>query len=382
MSKIKIETLSAVHIGSGETLQNNTDFVVEIDKAGSLIHVVDEQKILQLIGEENVFRWLTSIEKQESTKKLIKRLAPHATYSDYTRRTLTCFATNISPDATLKENIHNGLGNPYIPGSSIKGSVRTAILSSLSVQLDRKYVENTIKLKNNKGEILHDRYNNIRLSANKIEQRLFGNDPNSDIFRFIRIGDAYFKKNSLIATRMMNLNIRSNHDNLFDQSKPQLIEAIGVEEESSFNMSIAKNYYEWVKPKFNSLGDLSIEFNSIPNLFMLINGHTKQLVEYEIEYWNEVDKTGAEIYIEIMEELLEEINSCKNGKSCVLRIGHGSGWRFITGAWTEKLDNFYPDIPNAARPRNNRYSEYDFPKTRRVDEDSEILGFVKLTIEE
>lgn len=70
---------------------------------------------------------------------------------------------------------------------------------------------------------------------------------------------------------------------------------------------------------------------------------------------------------------------CKDGKECVLRIGHGSGWRFITGAWSEKLNSFNPVVISAARPNNFRYNEYNFPKTRRVDEECELLGFVKLT---
>ena len=70
--------------------------------------------------------------------------------------------------------------------------------------------------------------------------------------------------------------------------------------------------------------------------------------------------------------MLDEIGSSSNGKSCILRVGHASGWRFITGAWTERLDNFNTDVVNATRPRNFRYQDYDFPKTRRVDEDSDV----------
>ena len=58
---------------------------------------------------------------------------------------------------------------------------------------------------------------------------------------------------------------------------------------------------------------------------------------------------------------------------------HGSGWRFITGAWCEGLDNF-DEVIAVSRPNNGRYQEYDFPKSRRIDEDSDILGFVKLSL--
>ena len=81
-----------------------------------------------------------------------------------------------------------------------------------------------------------------------------------------------------------------------------------------------------------------------------------------------------------MEKILAEINSCEKGKECVIRIGHASGWRFITGAWTEELENFHDVVIPASRPKNFNYTEYDFPKSRRIDEESDVLGFVKLKL--
>jgi hypothetical protein len=113
----------------------------------------------------------------------------------------------------------------------------------------------------------------------------------------------------------------------------------------------------------------------------MINQHTKILVNDEIEYWNDINKVGAEDYINEMQKIMNEVDNCKQGKSCVLRIGHASGWRFITGAWTEALNNFKEVVVPASRPKNHTYTEYDFPKTRRLDEESFVLGFVILTIQ-
>lgn len=384
MSKVKIETLSAVHIGSGEMLQNNTDFVVDIDGEDSYIYLTDENKILELIGVEHIDNWLLSIENKLSTKELIKRFAPNSKPKDYSNRIITCFANNIKASDTLKETIHNGQGLPYIPGSSIKGAIRTAILATLADNVsnkEEKIIQKTRKSKNGKTEFIPktDRYGNTLLFADNIEKELFGKDPNSDIFRFIRVGDAYFEEGSTIVTRMVNLNITAR-DNLFDNTKPQLIEAIGTKEISCFQLHIARNYYNWTQAKFKELGNMSDALQDIPSLFKLINNHTQHLIEDEIKYWKNLEKTGAEIYVEIMEELLEESVSCEKGVSCILRIGHGSGWRFITGAWTENLTNFTTDIVNASRPKNFQYTDYDFPKTLRIDEDSDLLGFVKLTL--
>lgn len=371
MSEIKIEVLSPVHIGSGNILQNNTDFVTTDNGVDYFIRVVDDRKVLELIGIEHMNDWLLSIERKENTKEFIKRFAPNSKVADYSKRRLTDYSQGINPNDTLKEHIHNGMGLPYIPGSSIKGSIRTAILASLSAKINNK--ESIIKT----GKT--DYFGNLLLTASKIEKELFGKDPNSDIFRFIHVGDAYFEKDSEIALRVVNINIRKG-DDLHDNSKPQLIEAINNGVSSTFEMKIAKDYYDWVKNKFRDMGNFPIQISSLSNLFMLINAHTEKLVVSELEYWKEINKTGAEEYIDNIEGILNSIRSCEKGRECVLRIGHASGWRFITGAWTEELTNFKEVVIPASRPRNNNYIEYDFPKSRRIDEDSDVLGFVKLSL--
>lgn len=369
MSKVKIEILSPVHIGSGNMLQNNTDFVTTHNSENDFIRVVDDRKILELIGVERMNDWLLSIERKENTKEFIKRFAPSSTVADYSKRRLIDYSQGIHPNDTLKEHIHNGMGLPYIPGSSIKGSIRTVILAAFADRVANK--ESKIKKEKRSGK--------IEITASKIEEELFGKDPNSDIFRFIHVGDAYFDKDSEIALRVVNINIRKN-DDLHDNSKPQLIEAINNGVSSAFEMKIARDYYDWVKNNFRDMGHLPIEISSLHNLFMLINAHTERLVVSELEYWKDINKTGAEDYIENTESILNSIRTCEKGKECVLRIGHASGWRFITGAWTEELDNFKDVVVPAARPSNHNYIDYDFPKSRRIDEESDILGFVKLSL--
>jgi CRISPR type III-A-associated RAMP protein Csm5 len=365
MSNIKIETLTPVHVGSGKLLYNNADFFSEsIDKESYFI-VISEEKIWGLLGEQHLNNWLEIIAKKEDIRKFIKKFVPSAAADDYSKRIITAYS-KANPNDTLKETIHNGAGLPYIPGSSIKGAIRTAILASLANKIPSK----DALIYNDKG----------RVSAKKIEQQLFGKDPNSDVFRFIQVGDAYFKTGIEIATRLVNLNYRNKHDDLMDKSKSQLIEAIGQEAESEFQLKIAKEYYNFVQPQVPQIGRLPV--NSVYDLFRLINEHTRKLVESEIEIWNKItgSKTGGDDYVAEIQKILESINNCEVGKSCVLRLGHTSGWRFITGAWTETLKNFQNAVIPASRPGNFKFIDYDFPKTRRLDEESYVLGFVKLKL--
>lgn len=369
MSLVKITTLTPIHIGNGNFLQNNTDFVAYKSANDSYFSIIDPQKVLDLIGIEHIADWVLAIENKRNVIELVKQYDKYAHPRNYAKRIITNYAHGIKSPDTLKECIHNGMGNPYIPGSSIKGAIRTAILSSLA---KGKPLEFKIKGKNGK------------ISAKSIEADFFGKDPNCDVFRFLQIGDAYFEKESEIATRMINLNIRKQ-ENLQDRSKSQLVEAIGAENTALFQLKIANEYYSWVKSKWNKegmVGSLPKDMESLPLLFQAINGHTRILVKSEIKYWNELSGkgyNGAEDYLSTLEFISDEIRNCQNGKECVLRIGHGSGWRFITGAWSECLNNF-KEIIAASRPNNNRYTQYDFPKSRRIDEDGDVLGFVKLSM--
>ena len=367
MSRIKIETLTAVHIGSGETLQYGTDFVTGKQDDEYVISIVDPRKVMELIGEDNVYQWVAAIERKEATSKVVKQFAPNAKIDDYSKRIIMEWSA-AKPSDTLKEQIHDGRGVPYIPGSSIKGAIRTAVLGSLAKELPD--LEN--KLKNRFGKV----------TAELVESELFGGNLNKDVFRFLQVGDAYFGKNYEVAIRMVNINERERQG-FWDQSKSQLIEAICPEDSAEFQMKINLTGYNLSKRE-GLVSKIPACMQSASALFETISAHTLHLLATEKEYWQEREANDATDhvtnYLERIEEMLDTVRKCEKGKECVLRIGHGSGWRFITGAWTEDLDNFASLIGPASRPANYRYTEYDFPKTRRVDDQCELLGFVKLTL--
>lgn len=389
MSRIKIETLTAVHIGSGETLQYGTDFVTGKQNKEYVISIVDPRKVMELIGEDNVYQWVAAIERKEATSKVVKQFAPNAKIEDYSKRIIIKGRSAVRPSDSLKEQIHDGRGVPYIPGSSIKGAIRTAIVATLADDVDQKEKKIDKTKRDFKGNPIPDKRGKIQLKANaqKIEAELFGFnpktenvDPNKDIFRFLQLGDAYFGGIKEIAVRMVNVNEREQQG-FWDESKPQLIEAISPKDETEFQLKLNSVGYGFSRNKVNQLPQC---MSSLPKLFKTINAHTQNLLQDEIRYWEKRKKNDnsnkVSAYLEKINNMLSEVNKCAEEKECVLRIGHGSGWRFITGAWAEHLDNFTSLVAPTSRPKNNIYKQYDFPKTRRVDDQCELLGFVKLTL--
>jgi CRISPR type III-A-associated RAMP protein Csm5 len=224
-----------------------------------------------------------------------------------------------------------------------------------------------------------------KFSDKNIQSRIFGNDPNHDFMRFLKIGDALFEPDSLLAMSVLSMNY------LFDRTKRDekfllLTEAIAADEEASIRLKLDIDH--WQKNiDANEIRQSIPEFmHDYESLFEAINSFTKDLVEGEIEFWEEDKNLNVvENYLDELENILNAIKNCSS-KETVLRLGHGSGWIFMTGGWIKNEDlidkPLYYKIEDNTRPRNHLYKkDYFFPKTRRMDEDGELMGFIKLSLE-
>lgn len=374
MNNVKIEIITPVHVGSGEILRKGNDYVCGKDTEGNdIIGIVNPEKVVKLIGMEHLDAWVTGIENGRSTDDIVRQYAPKANIYDYTTRRIDVYACEMPAD--MKEFMHDGLGRPYIPGSSIKGAIRTAVLATIANSMP----ENTPPIRDVKGKI----------TAAAMEKLSFGDDPKKDVFRFLHVGDAMFGKQGYRtwALCMANINERKSKG-FWDVTKKQMVEVLCPEDETDFCLRLNTRQYDCCRSSPGVVHTLPECMSSLNLLFRTINEHTLKLVNEEIDYWrdrlDESDTTAGEdevnSYIKHMEEIKNKASECKDGKSCILRIGHGSGWRFITGAWTETRKDF-DEVIAKSRFNAGRYSDYDFPKSRRIEMDEkDALGFVRLTI--
>lgn len=361
MSEIKIETLSPIHIGNGTFLQQGNDYIVEDNH----INVLSLDKIGKIIGTDSttIQEWTEAIERGEA-EFFVKRKMQEHSYHDYTKRRIECSIKIEQRQKTLKEYIHDGMGKPYIPGSSIKGAIRTAIFSSLA--------KNIISTKLNSEEKQKKWKNIITGMENELLHFQDGGkkSPANDIFKFIHTGDAFFEKGVETVVEQINLNI-TKKASLIDNSKPQMVEVIRKGVTSKFRLIIKDDFYQLSK------------FYSLHNLFKQINDHTYNLLCDEIDFWGRGEGsryTGQDDYLDQLDLILDQIEACQPNE-CILRIGQASGWRFVTGAWLEDIDKHYfkDEIVPQCRPKNFLYKSFPFPKSRRIDSSSNVFGFVKLT---
>lgn len=365
---MKLETLTALHIGSGNILQKDSDFVFGIDaEERSVVYVINPRKVLSLIGEENVDAWTVAIENGRSTEDIVKLYAPKASITDYLQHAIDSYLSR--PAQQIKEFIRDGFDRPYIPGSSIKGAIRTAVLASIAATMNEVELTQTTK---NYGKI----------TAKALEAKVFGKNPNHDVFRYVLVGDAFATSYRTAVCNMVNIN--EGKENLFwDSSKEMATEVLLSGTEVDFSLVLKQPER---RPKDMPAAPKAL--CSIDALLDVINNHTETLLTKEINIFESKDvdtlsEKKVNSYIEQLKYLLNIVNACKGTHSAIMRMGHGSGWRFMTGAWLERLsDDDFEKVVNEARLNNiEKYSEYDFPKSRRLEEEEcEPLGFVKLTL--
>jgi CRISPR-associated protein Csm5 len=357
---IKIQTLTPVHIGSGIELQGNSEYLFFPNERQMAL--VDEVKILGIIGEENIDQWLSVIQKQESLLDLLNQRRKGLKPIDVARRIID-LKGKVGDKRTMREQLHVGTGKPLVPGTSLKGALRTAAWATLLFKN-----EHLVKNEANLGIRRGDRF---KFDDGPLSKKLFGSDPNHDIFRLLQVGDATFDKTACYRTEVVNL---KGNDWFIKNEITQLIEAIPAGQPSEMRLSYNQRLAN--EPDYFNRNAALIEPKT---LFKLINKHTQRLIKDEISYWTEHNPEAIGDYLVHLESLKNVTEQIKEGEECVMRLGWGTGFRNMTGDWLRLLpDDIYEDLTASLRPR--KYEGLMFPKSMRLIAGGEPLGFIKMSM--
>ena len=160
--KMQLTCLTPVHIGNGVSY-NPSQYIYEPGNRGGNIYFLNESKWLKYLYEKkvidlfardllykinkndkfnqfNIYDWLSSQKNLGTIGKILNELEEcaaiypkEAVYLDFNRATQKKSLNDVHPF------IRSGNGKCYIPGSSIKGAVRTALLAQDMMQNPEKY---------------------------------------------------------------------------------------------------------------------------------------------------------------------------------------------------------------------------------------------------
>jgi CRISPR-associated protein Csm5 len=359
---IQLSILTPVHIGSGHELQPNIEFLPFADK----IAVTDDEKILQIIGKENIDEWIKIIGNPNGDlRTILNQGGRNVSAEEVSSRIMQ--KASIVATKSIRAQIHSGNGQAMIPGSSIKGAIRTAIFASF-INENQKMVAQKASLGTT------DRAGRFKFGDSELQKTIFGKDPNHDIMRLLQVGDAHFEQTTCYKTQVLNKHFEKWS---IKADIEQNVEAIPT---SAAKTTIRINFNESLfllgnKERLFNKNAIGLELIA---LFQLINKHTGILLSEEIDFWRDKANSPEALgtYIDDLEMLLAKCDDA-HADECILRLGYGTGFRSITGDWQGAMnDENYEQLVKSIRPKFD--GNLLFPKTTRFAEGGAPLGFIKL----
>ncbi len=363
--KYKLETITPVHIGSGETLNhidgyyvNGRWYRIDLDKV--LAHPSTNINALTSEMSKRDFRWSDYFSRHNING------AELSAYS------LLCSQSPETVD--IREAIKSVDNRPYIPGSSIKGAIRTALLSDLiNSDENRKLYNDSSKYLNREIDKGAPSRRRPEHPARQIENLAFGKDPNHDLLRALQVSDTEPLESEALAietawTVTLNQNNQLVQKIEGNTEYKNCAEVIQGGQSLTFTLKID----DWLldDPAYTKLGFTDTQYGAIHSIFDVCYGVNKNFIDKEIKFYNNF----ASIY-NLYNGLNNTNESLSNGVF-ILQIGWGTGYlsNTVTSSFTQAEDAPVDIMAlreryRLGRSRSNQRQPYDareFPKTRRI----------------
>ena len=359
--KYQLETLTPVHVGSGDSLQhidgcyaNNKWHRIDLDKVFADPNA-NVNALSTAMGRRE-FRWTKHLQNPEAV----------ATYS------LSC--PQSPEEVEIREAIKDIKHCPYIPGSTLKGAIRTALLWDLINGGDEHHKKTLERLKKIAKE--KPRGNPRRESpARPIEKNVLGEDPNHDLLRALQVSDSTaIDLGGLEIGTAWTVTLDANGDLVQKVDKRQeykiCVEQIRPNQRLTFSLKLD----EWLlkQPAKNRLGFDDSQQNALHNIPELCNISARGLMVAEQGFFDYYRLTEiADCY----DRLLNVLDGLTDG-AFIIQLGWGSGYNAntITQLFTDDEDAPEDLLMalrerfrlGASRSRPGTYDRREFPKTRRI----------------
>ncbi len=286
-----------------------------------------------------------------------------------------------SSDNDIKAFVKNQLtGKPIVPGSSIKGAIRSILLEYFT-QNDRSQIRNG-------------------------ESRIFGAiKDGTDFMRFIKLSDVEFDKTALINTKIFNLrNIdgswaggwkhgKSNTDGNFEPEGRErfntIYESVPPEQHGYGYLMLSENGFNRLSDTLTTDLPYTTEkksvLSSVTHLFKIINLHTQSYLKKESVFFSKypTDKT-SEIEDSIQHLLSEVQNALEDRSCCIFKMSAGSGFHSITGDW--QFDDYSINgLDTSRKVSRGLYNNKPSSKSRKIavldnEKGFSLMGFVKMSV--
>jgi len=323
--QLMMETLSPVHVGSGEELLHDLDY---IQHDGAPL-VVDQNRCFDALAAQGD---VTAVSSAKTLSSALQNLdEPYG----YSLPSLHHAAIKPQP---IREQMKDAQWRPLVPGSSLKGAIRTALLAEYLRSSESQHQRNRF-ISKNKG--------NPKTAIKPLAEDFFsphaprGKAPNYDWMRAWKIGDTLFVQDDLHLADVRFLNLGQQGDETVLKWKnmsgrnsmegwkqasgiyaevlaPGVVATLQIHVDDVLlhgQQARRQLHWEHAPDSFGSLRDI-------------LNNHAEFRLRREIEFYG---KYGCQ----------EAMNSCiqlrqimeQEEGAIYLQMGWGSGWRGMTGDW-------------------------------------------------
>lgn len=359
---LTITTLSPLHIGTGNTLLRDYDYVVH----GKNTWAIDAERLAEVLYDEGTSDFDDMVSGAAASEFL--RGDDFAVDNPVFRYVLPGVPRAESRGSKLQELIKDPWDRPYIPGSSLKGALRTAL--AYVGWKRRKLTFDPAQLDSKK-----------RFPALPLEhQVLFGNrkKPNDDLLRALQVSDT----NSDEQKRMMLCNVQV----LSGDKMGSPIELEAIQPNVTFSASLAVDGYLRQPEVARQLGWDEEQLKWLKSISGAARHFTLARLDDELKRWTNSPYPIRSFY----STLVRTIEGLDKGEF-VLQLGAGGGWDSKTFGDVLTADGrLFAEVVNNRGYRMLRQGTYhpgdQYPKSRRVvlgpsGQPHYPLGWIKVRME-
>jgi len=330
--------LTPVHVGTGTEYVAGVDFIAR----GNNTYLLDSERVLEKLYASGQLP-----RDPGDLKSKVERMFERERPEDCA---LARCSGTVGGDLKVRAAIRAGDGRPIIPGSSLKGALRTLIFvgrvgkdgphdgmkPSLEIELSRAAEPPRAKFA---ARMIEER---LFCSSTAAELGLGSNDAKADLLRLCSVSDAYFAPDAaqVVITAAVGTTRRNT--------------TVGAE-------VLTANAKAAIQFRLGLLYAESMFTEHLPSWDVLAGWsrrHAMHLLETDLLYFakpqGEPRRDCAKV-IESLEAIKLEIGRAKSD-TMFLRLGWGTGWRTMTG-----------DVQDASQRKHLLEKSNEFgPKTRKV----------------
>ncbi len=344
--RVTVETLTPLHIGSGAELIAQFDYVSQ----GNITYILDQDAIYAAELARNGPK--ANLGQPAAMLINPSQLAEDSPFIRYALKGGTTIER-------IQEQIKDVQGQPYLPGSSLKGAIRTSLMSYQTASGTVLSLEALGKEKGKKEE-----------AAQNWERRIFGRSPHHDILRALQVSDSAPLPLSPSPLELASVRVFETAEKI---SAPIEVEAIskGVVFQTEIQIDELAlkeaDKLDWKDRRF-----------LLMNLVAIVQQISQRRIAAERDALEQRGLAGAARFYQNLEAFSKRL---EGRQAALLQLGWGTGWTGMTigpflprGAQDEIRRRYELGRPPKARGKWEPDLGQPFPKSRRLTSIPAKLG--------